>query len=109
MGSAEDGTVLLQVGGGASVRAKVIEPEKVLVNIGSDVVVERPVADAVEFLKDRITEMESSQKRLVETIEKIRSQMNEITKRLEQAYAQAQMQGQQGMRPAAPAKEEEEE
>jgi prefoldin alpha subunit len=98
MASAEDGIVLLQVGGGASVRAKVVEPDKVLLNIGAEVIVERPVAEAVEFLKDRITEMGASQKRLVEMIEKIRSQMNELGKRLEQGYAQVQAQS-QGMRP----------
>jgi len=96
LGSAEDGTVLLQVGGGASVRAKVVEPDVVLLNIGSEVIVERPVAAAIEYLKDRITEMEASQKRLMETIDKIRSQMNEIAKRLEQGYAQAQAAAQAG-------------
>jgi len=38
-----DGTVLLQVGGGASVRAKIVEPDKVLLNIGSDVIVRSPM------------------------------------------------------------------
>ena len=33
-----DGIVLLQIGGGASVRAKVLEPEKVLLAIGAEVV-----------------------------------------------------------------------
>ena len=36
---ADDGTVLLQIGGGASVRVKVLEPDKVLLNIGADVIV----------------------------------------------------------------------
>lgn len=85
-----DGTVLLQVGGGASVRAKIIEPDKVLLNIGSDVIVEKPNAAAVEYLKDRMTELEASQKKVAEALEKLRGQMNEIAKRLEQGYAQAQ-------------------
>jgi prefoldin alpha subunit len=86
----EDGTVLLQIGGGASLRAKVLEPEKVLLNIGSDVIVEKPNKDAIEYLKDRITEMEASQKRVAEALEKLKGQMNEIAKRLEQGYKQAQ-------------------
>lgn len=85
-----DGTVLLQVGGGASVRAKIVEPDKVLLNIGSDVIVEKPNAAAVEYLKDRITELEASQKKVAEALDKLRNQMNEIAKRLEQGYAQAQ-------------------
>jgi prefoldin alpha subunit len=86
--------VLLQIGGGASVRAKVLEPEKVLVAIGAEVVVERTNKDAVEFLKGRIMEMEASQKRVSETLDKLRAQMNEITKRLEMGYQQS-MAGQQ--------------
>lgn len=87
--ASDDGTVLLQVGGGASLRAKILEPEKVLLNIGSDVIVEKTNSDAVSYLKDRITEMEASQKKVAETLEKLKSQMNEIAKRLEQGYSQA--------------------
>ncbi len=86
---AADGTVLLQIGGGASVRVKVLETDKVLLNIGSEVIVERTSNDAVEFLKDRITEMEASEKKVAETLERLRAQMNEIAKRIEQGYQQA--------------------
>ncbi len=85
----EDGTVLLQVGGGASFRAKVLEPEKVLLNIGAEVIVEKSNADAIEYLKDRITEMEASEKKVAETLNRLRGQMNEIGKRIEQGYQQA--------------------
>ena len=87
--AAEDGTVLLQIGGGASVRAKVLEPEKVLLAIGAEVVVERTNKDAIEFLKERIIEMEASQKKVAETLDRLRSQMNEINKRIESGYQQA--------------------
>ncbi|HTY15007.1 MAG TPA: prefoldin subunit alpha [Methanoregulaceae archaeon] len=91
--------VLLQVGGGTSVRAKVLEPDRIFVSIGSDVVVERTNADAVEYLKDRITEMEASGKKVAETIDRIRSQMNEIARRIETGYQQAQAAAQsQGQR-----------
>ncbi len=85
----DDDTVLLQIGGGASLRAKILEPEKVFLNIGSDVIVEKTNADAVEYLRDRITEMEASQKKVAEALDKLRAQMNEIAKRLEQGYRQA--------------------
>ena len=86
---AEDGVVLLQIGGGASVTAKVLEPNKILLSIGAEVVVERPNKDAVEFLKERIIEMEASQKKVSETLDRLRGQMNEINKRLETGYQQA--------------------
>ncbi|MGB7787932.1 prefoldin subunit alpha [Methanoregula sp.] len=92
--TAGDSTVLLQIGGGASVRAKVLDPEKVLLAIGADVIVERPNKDAVDFLKERIMEMEASQKKVAETLDRLRAQMNEINKRIESGYQQAMAAGQ---------------
>jgi prefoldin alpha subunit len=89
MMASEDGVVLLQIGAGASVRAKILEPEKVLLAIGAEVVVERTNKDAIEFLKERIMEMEASQKKVAETLDHLRSQMNEINKRLEAGYQQS--------------------
>jgi len=88
---AGESTVLLQLGGGASVLARVDDPEKILVNIGSEVVVERSNGEAVEFMKDRITEMEASSKKVSETLERVRAQIMEIGRRLEMGYQQAQM------------------
>jgi len=100
-----DGTVLLQVGGGASLRVKVLEPEKVLVNIGSDVIVEKTNKDAIGYLRDRVTEMEASQKQVAEALDKLRGQMNEITRRLEQGYHQAMAAG-QAAHPQVPEEEQ---
>ena len=94
MQASEDGTVLLQIGGGASVRAKVVEPEKVLIAIGAEVIVERSNKDAIEFLKERVMEMEASAKKVAETIDRLRSQMNEINRRIESGYQQAMAAGQ---------------
>ena len=85
----KDAVVLLQIGGGASVRAKVLEPDKILLSIGAEVVVERSNNDAVEYLKERLIEMEASQKRVSETLNHLQSQMNEINKRLESGYQQS--------------------
>ena len=85
----EDGTVLLQIGGGTSVRAKVMDPEKVLIAIGTEVVVERSNKEAVDFLKERVMEMEASIKKVAETVDRLRGQMNEINKRIESGYQQA--------------------
>ncbi len=92
--TAGGGTVLLQIGGGASVRAKVVDPEKVLLAIGADVVVERSNKDAVEFLKERVMEMEASAKKVAETLDRLRGQMNEINKRIEAGYQQGIASGQ---------------
>jgi prefoldin alpha subunit len=100
--------VLLQIGGGASVRARILDPERVLLNIGSDVIVEKSNAAAVDYLKDRITEMEASARKVAETLDRIRGQMNEIGRRIELLYQQAQMSAGPRM-PPVPSKPTEEE
>ena len=89
--AAPDSIVLLQIGGGVSVRARILDPDRVLLNIGADVIVERPNAAAQDYLKDRIMEMEASAKKVAETLERLRVQMNELARRIELGYQQAQM------------------
>jgi prefoldin alpha subunit len=83
-------TVLLQLGGGASLRVKVVDPEQVLLNIGSDVVVERRNADAIDYLRDRTTEMDAMISKISSNIAEIRKQANEVAKRIEMTYSRAQ-------------------
>lgn len=99
-----DSTVLLQIGGGVSVRAKVPEPDRILVNIGAEVIVEKQNAAAQDYLKDRITEMEASAKKVAETLDRIRGQMNEIARRIDLAYQQAQAQAPVAPLPPLPPK-----
>lgn len=82
--------VLLQLGGGASLRVKVVDPDRVLVNIGSDIVVERRNAEAIDFLQDRNREMEAMITKLSSNIDEIRKQANEVARRIEMAYRKAQ-------------------
>ena len=98
LAASEDGTVLLPVGGGASLRVKVLEPDRVLLSIGANVIVERQNAEARSFLEDRMLEMEASAKRLAETLGKIQGQANEVARRLDQIYRAVQ----QGQAPPAP-------
>jgi len=81
-----DGAVLLPIGGGAYLRVKVLDAGHVLVNIGSDVSVERATADAVEYLGDRITELEALAKKVAGSVEQLQGQATEISRRLEAAY-----------------------
>jgi prefoldin alpha subunit len=82
----EDGIVLLPVGGGALLRVKVLDAGHALVNIGADVSVERATADAVEYLQDRITELEALGKKVAGSVEQLQGQATEISRRLEAAY-----------------------
>lgn len=86
IGENADGTVLLPIGGGAFLRVKVLDAGHALVNIGADVSVERATADAVEYLGDRITELEALAKKVAGSIEQLQGQATEISRRLEAAY-----------------------
>jgi prefoldin alpha subunit len=68
------------------VRAKITEPDNVLVNIGSDVVVRRTNADAIGFIEDRIRELEALERKIAESLEQVRAQVNEIARRIDQTY-----------------------
>lgn len=89
-------TVLLPLGGGASIRVNVADTDKVLLNIGSDVIVERTGSDTIAFLNDRVREIEAMQKKIAATIEQIQKQAQEVAMRIETAYKQAQMNQQPG-------------
>jgi len=95
-GEAETPIVLVPLGGGATVRAKVLDPEKVLVNFGADVVVQRTNAEATAFLEERITEIEALEKRVASSLDQIRAQANDVARRIEQIYQQQAQQPPQG-------------
>lgn len=92
--AAADGEVstLLSLGGGVSVRATVPDTKKMLVGIGAGVTVEKSTEEAVSFLRDRITEMDASGKRLSESLGKLQSQMAAVEQRMQEIYASAQQQ-----------------
>ena len=83
-----DAPALLPLGGGTMVRVEVGDPEKILVNIGSDVIVQRTNGEAIAFLQGKITEMEAMEKKVAATIEQLRGQMAGIARQLEAAYVQ---------------------
>lgn len=73
---------LLNLGGGVFVRARVTDSQKMLVGIGAGVSVEKSPEDAVSYLKDRITEMDASAKRLAESLTKLSEQITAVQKRM---------------------------
>jgi len=81
-----DGVVLLPIGGGALLRVQVLDAGHVIVNIGADVSVEHASADAIEYLGDRITELEAVGKKVAGSVEQLQGQATEISRRIEAAY-----------------------
>ena len=92
IGSSPDNTMLLEIGGGASMKVKALEPDNVFVNIGSDVIVQKTGDESVSYLEDRIIELEALEKKVSETIAEIRKQASDVAKKMEDLYKKYQAQ-----------------
>ncbi len=68
--------VLTQIGGGAMLRSPPPSTDKILVNVGSNVVIEKPREEAVALLESRNREVEK-------TLISISNQRSEIAERLD--------------------------
>jgi prefoldin alpha subunit len=86
----KEGVILVPIGGGSTLRARIIDPDNVLVNVGADVVIRRKNEEAIGFIEDRIKELEALEKRVSDSLEHVRAQINEIARRIDQTYRRAQ-------------------
>jgi prefoldin alpha subunit len=62
----------------------------VLVNIGAEVVIRRKNEEAIGFIEDRTKELEALEKKVSESLEQVRGQINELARRIDQAYRKVQ-------------------
>ncbi|NUN11441.1 prefoldin subunit alpha [Candidatus Micrarchaeota archaeon] len=75
---------IYSIGSGVLVKAK-NSSDKVLVEVGARVVVEKTIPDAIVFLKERIKKLESAQEKYVSTFEEILSKLQEKEALLQKA------------------------
>lgn len=82
---AEPSEALLGIGGGVFVQTRIPAPDKMLLEIGSEVVVEKKSADVLNYLENRIREIdivikntEATKANLVNHIEQYRMQLNHM-------------------------------
>jgi prefoldin alpha subunit len=77
--SANDGQeMLVPIGSGSFVFAKLASKERVVLNVGAGVSMEKPVAEAKESLKVRKAEVAEAAKKLSEMLNKIDGEMAKI-------------------------------
>jgi prefoldin alpha subunit len=84
-------TILVPIGGGSFVKAKVMDYERLILDVGANVTLEKSFDEAREELETRIRELEKSranlQAKLQETesnLNKMRNQVRELSQRLQQ-------------------------
>ncbi|MEM3450964.1 MAG: prefoldin subunit alpha [Nitrososphaerales archaeon] len=73
--STETSDLLVPIGGGIFIEASAKPPEKLLVSIGADVVIEKTKDGTISFLEDRIKELENA-------ISKLEAQKEELARRI---------------------------
>jgi len=73
-----DVEALMNLGGGVFAYVDVKNSKKMLVDIGSGVVVEREVEEAIEFIKKRIGRIEENQEKMTSMLQQILAQIQRI-------------------------------
>lgn len=70
--------MLVPIGSGSFVYAKLASKERVILNVGAGVSIEKPVSEAKESLKARKTEVAEAGKKMAEMLNKIDQEMAKI-------------------------------
>ena len=81
--SIDDGVeALMNLGGGVFAYVDIKNCKKMLVDIGSGVVVEREVRDAIEFIKKRKSDVEENVQKLTQMLQQVAQQAAKIQEEL---------------------------
>lgn len=82
----EPGSLIVPVGGSQFLYADVEETDKVLSSVGSDVVVEEPIAKAIERSRERIDELEEAVEQITERVDEITEEAEQLQQQVQQLY-----------------------
>jgi len=75
--------ILIPLGGGVFTRVKVQDCEKVIVNVGADVFVEKPIEETIRDFKESSKELNSAENKIREQISKTLAAIEKLQKELE--------------------------
>jgi prefoldin alpha subunit len=87
-GVKEDDEILVPVGGLANIRASIKDPEKVLLAITQDVVVEKDLDGAIEILEKRIAEHDTQIQFVRTQVQNIEMNLQKTSQLIQGGYAQ---------------------
>ncbi len=85
----ENSEMLVPIGGGSYVKAKLADPDKIIVGMGSGVSVEKTLAQAKVDLKERLDELEKTMLSAQQQFSQVAERINSGRGRLENMLAQA--------------------
>ncbi|HUT81639.1 MAG TPA: prefoldin subunit alpha [Candidatus Bathyarchaeia archaeon] len=81
---------LIQLGSGIMLRAKPIQTDKVFYNVGSGVIVEKSLDDAIKEVDRRMDEVEKERLALADQLDQIINQINIMEQKAQAIYQQLQ-------------------
>ncbi|MBD3189992.1 MAG: prefoldin subunit alpha [Candidatus Heimdallarchaeota archaeon] len=87
---AEGEETLIELGGGVSLRAKVLDSQNVFYTVGSGVTLNKPLEEAIEGLDERIDEQQKQKQSLTEQLVSVYQQMQALEQRGQQLLQQIQ-------------------
>jgi prefoldin alpha subunit len=85
----ENTEILVPIGGGSYVKAKIADTNKVLVALGSGVSIEKTLADAKTTLKERLDELEKTMNSAQQQFSQVAERLTSGRNRLETLLAEA--------------------
>jgi len=83
----EDAELLVPIGGSAYVKAKLANPDKVVVGLGAGVSVEKPLQEAKTIVKERLDELEKAMASAQQQFAQVADRINADRNRLESLLA----------------------
>ena len=86
--------LMVPIGGDCFINAKTDGVEKVVVGIGSNIFVEKPVSEAMEVLENRMKIINENSQKITQNIQELEMKANSLNQRNQEIYAKAQ-EGQQ--------------
>ncbi len=86
----KDNEALVPIGGGSFVKAKIIDNENIIVNIGSNIAVKKTLPDARDALKKRIKELEDVKAEHMQRLQDILNRIRELEPRVNSIVSKMQ-------------------
>jgi prefoldin alpha subunit len=85
--------VLVPLGGGSFVKARITDVKKVVIGLGADVAVKRTIPDAQTDIEKRISELEKVRADQTERLQIALSKVEELTPKVQEILAKARKEG----------------
>ncbi len=77
----KDAELLMPIGGSTFVYAKAADPQKVLFDVGSGVVAEKTVDDAIKKIDERMEQLQQTQEKLSTMIHQVQAEAQDISEK----------------------------